>query len=310
MTESTNRNGCSHNGVVHVFVALLLWGILPLYWKMLGGILPLHIIANRIIWSLVFVLILLLFKGRIKEFFVAMVNHKDKYIIFFSGLIISFNWFTYIYAVNSDHIVEASLGYFINPLLTILMARIVLKEKLRYLQVVALVLATLGVAIITFGYGKIPFIALILAFTFSTYSLLKKTIKIDVVLGLSMETAAVFPIALGYLIHVSLQGGFVAGISVLEVLLIIGTGVVTAVPLMLFSYGAQRVQLTTLGFIQYLAPTISLFIGVILYKEPFTKMHLITFGLIWIALMVYSYSQFKEYSKYSSLKQKKVEMNK
>ncbi len=284
-------------GIGAVSLAIFLWGILPLYWKQLDRVASDQILANRVIWSFVFVLIILIFQGRIRELLAQ--SHKSQSIILcISGIIISLNWFTYIYAVNSDQIIEASLGYYINPLLTIFLGRVVLKEKLDHLQLIAVVLAGIGVSIITYSYGRVPLIALVLALTFSAYSLVKKRVNTEVIMGLSIETMAVLPLALGYLVFKNNQGQLAyPNLTVTELLFILGTGIITAIPLLLFSYGTRKVPLTTVGFIQYLAPTISLFLGIFLYKETFTTVHIITFVFIWTALMLYSFSQFNYYSR-------------
>ncbi|RNC28760.1 MAG: hypothetical protein AWM53_01201 [Candidatus Dichloromethanomonas elyunquensis] len=277
-------------GVAEVFSAIFLWGILPLYWKQLNRIPSDQIIANRIIWSFFFVMIILVFQGRITALISQMKKRKSS-VLYLSGVIIALNWFTYIYAVNSNQIIEASLGYYINPLLTIFLGRAVLKEKVNTFQIIAVILAAIGVIIMTIRYGRIPLIAVVLALTFSAYSLVKKRVDTEVIMGLSLETMAVLPLAAGYLLMLSVQGrSAYSFLSFSEVLLTIGTGVITAIPLFLFSDGARKVPLTTVGFIQYLSPTISLFLGIYLYHEAFTFIHMFTFSCIWTALLIYSFS--------------------
>lgn len=281
------------NGISSVFLAIFLWGVLPLYWKELQHVSSQQILANRIIWSFVFVVILIALKGRLKYLYKQLKSGQNN-ILFLSGIIISLNWFTYIYAVNSNHIIEASLGYYVNPLLTIFLGRIVLKEKLDHYQIIAVVLAAVGVGIMTLSYGRIPLITVILALSFSLYSLSKKSIKSEVTIGLAIETLAVLPLAIGYLIFLKFTGiSIYSELSLKEGIFLLGTGVITAIPLMLFSYGARKVPLTTVGFIQYLSPTITLFLGIFLYKESFTLLHIITFAFIWMALLIYSFSQIK-----------------
>ena len=290
---SDNKNRISIFGISSVFTAFFLWGVLPFYWKQLEGVAPEQILANRVIWSFIFVLILLFAQARTKELGNLLRNGNNS-TLFLCGFIISLNWFTYIYAVNTNHIVEASLGYYISPLLTIFLGRVVLKETLNRLQAIALILAFIGVGIITLSFGSIPLIAIILALTFSTYGLIKKKTNLDVTLGLAVETLAVTPIALGYLLFLSLKGEHIyTSLTSYELLFLIGTGIITAIPLLLFSYGAQKLPLTTIGFIQYSAPTISLFIGIFLYDEPFTMIHFLTFGFIWAALLIYSLSHIR-----------------
>jgi len=291
------------NGIGQVLAALLLWGILPLYWKQLDRIPSDQIIANRVIWSFLFVFVILILQKWVREF-IHNLGQRQSLILFASGFIISLNWFTYIYAVNSEHIIEASLGYYINPLLTIFLGRVVLKEKLNYLQLAAVVLAAAGVGIITFSYGRIPFIAMILALTFSAYSLVKKRVTTEVIMGLSLETLAVLPVAIGYLLWQNVQGRLVyTDLRTTEVIFLLGTGIITAIPLLLFSAGTRKVPLTTLGFLQYLSPTISLILGIFLYKETFTTAHLLTFVFIWTALFLYSISQFAYFSRHRKISQ-------
>jgi chloramphenicol-sensitive protein RarD len=186
-------------GITAIFASLLVWGFLPVYWKQIVHVTPVQILANRIIWSFVFVFIILLFQRRWREI-QALKNDRNLIFLIISGFVISLNWGTFIFAVNTGHIVDASLGYYINPLLTIFLGAVVLKEKLSGLQIIAVILAAVGVAVITVSYGSIPYIALVLAISFSAYSLLKRTIKTEVLLGLAAETFAVIPIAIGYLV--------------------------------------------------------------------------------------------------------------
>lgn len=296
---STKQN---KQGVIQVSLAILLWGILPLYWKLLESVPAQQILANRIIWSCVFVLLIVSFRGQFKQLLHVFKYGNCKTLIL-CGFIISLNWFTYIYAVNTGHIVDASLGYYINPLLTIFLGRVVLKEKLNIFQSIAVALAAIGVAVITFSHGRLPLITLVLACTFAVYSLLKKKVTEEVTLGLTVETLAVLPVAAGYLFYLSLQAVPVySGLSAGQLLLLMSTGVITVIPLMLFSQGAKTVPLTTIGFIQYLAPTISLLLGIFLYHEPFTGTYLITFIFIWVALLIYSLSQIIQYSAYKRYK--------
>lgn len=291
-----------YKGILAAFIAYTLWGILPIYWKLLDRISPDQVLANRIIWSFVFVALIIIGQGRWKE-----VNpfrlKKDNLLLYLCGIIISFNWFIFIYAVFTNHIVEASLGYYINPLLTIFLARIVLKEKLTGLQGVAVALAAAGVAVLTFSHGSLPIISLTLALTFSVYGLMKKKIQIEALPGLTLETFIVLPLAIGYLVFLQTKGQLVyPSLVAWEWILLLGTGVVTAVPLLLFAFSTRIIPLTTVGFIQYLSPTISLLIGVFIYKEPFTVHQAIAFSFIWVAIIIYSCTQMKDFSRDKSFK--------
>jgi chloramphenicol-sensitive protein RarD len=205
-----------------------------------------------------------------------------------AGILLSFNWLIYIYGVNSEHVVETSLGYFINPLFSVLLGMIFLKERLRALQWLPIGLAALGVIYLTWTYGSLPWIALSLAFTFGFYGLVKKKSPLGSLYGLTLETGLVFIPALGYLIYVeSIGQGAFGHTGVVSDLLMIGAGVVTTIPLLMFASAAKRIPLTMVGIMQYIAPTIQFLIGVLIYKEPFTTTSLIGFSMVWIALIVF-----------------------
>ena len=215
--------------------------------------------------------------------------------LFLASLFISINWFTYIYAVNTNHIVEASLGYYINPLIAVLLGVFVLREKVNKVQAISFVLAGIGVLYMTISVGKIPWISLILALSFGFYGLSKKLIKVDSILGLLLETLFILPFALlflGYL-GVNNQQSFSTG-ALTSDLLLIGSGVATAIPLLWFGIGAQKIPLYLVGFLQYISPTISLILGVVLYGESFTVDHLITFACIWIAIAMFSGANIRQ----------------
>lgn len=279
-------------GVCYAIAAFTAWGFLPLYWKALEQVPAMEILAHRILWSFVFVLTAVLMYNRWKNFKEILLNKSNRLTILLSTLLISANWFIYIWAVNNEHVVDASLGYYINPLLTIFLAMVILKERLNFWQLISLVLALIGVLIITLKYAQILWIALSLALTFAMYSLVKKLSNFDSVNGLALETITVVPISLIFIIFKQVDGTAAFGISsIYTTLLLIGAGVVTALPLLWFAQGARRVSLSTIGFIQYIAPSITLFLGVFLFKEPFTTLHVLSFGFIWCALTLYSLSQ-------------------
>lgn len=279
-------------GVCYAIAAFTAWGFLPLYWKALEQVPAMEILAHRILWSFVFVLTAVLMYNRWKNFKEILLNKSNRLTILLSTLLISANWFIYIWAVNNEHVIDASLGYYINPLLTIFLAMVILKERLNFWQLISLVLALIGVLIITLKYAQIPWIALSLALTFAMYSLVKKLSNFDSVNGLALETITVVPISLIFIIFKQVDGTAAFGISsIYTTLLLIGAGVVTALPLLWFAQGARRVSLSTIGFIQYIAPSITLFLGVFLFKEPFTTLHVLSFGFIWCALTLYSLSQ-------------------
>ena len=277
-------------GTVSAFSAFFLWGILPFYWKWLETVSSAEILGHRVIWSavLMWAVVLIANRARLRE---ALRDRRAILTAVAAGFLVGANWFIYTYSVVADRIVEASLGYYINPLVSVLLGVVVLRERLSRAQIVAVALATAGVLVLAFSYGRVPWISLGLAFSFATYGLVKKVGRLDATVGLTLELTGLFPIALVYLIslHTGGAGAFGAGTPAITWLLA-GAGIVTVVPLLLFGAGARRIPLSRVGFLQYLAPTLMLLIGTIFYGEPFTTAHAISFGLIWTALAVYTVS--------------------
>lgn len=295
-------------GVISAAWSYLIWGLLPIYWKLVDVVSSEEILANRVVWSFVFMIVLLALTkkiSRLKDTLQQLWTNKMQLIaLILASLLISCNWFVYIWAVNSDHMIEASLGYYINPLVSVLLGLIILKEKLNIPQIVSLVLATIGVLVLTLNYGSFPWISITLAVSFGLYGLAKKMIKLDSAIGLTLETMIVTPLGVIYMIYLFVQGNssFFA-ISPTIDLLLIGAGAATATPLLFFAIGAQKIPLSTLGFLQYIAPTISLILGVFVYGEHFSKSHLLAFVFIWSALTIYSVSKTKLFV--TTAKQKK-----
>jgi chloramphenicol-sensitive protein RarD len=288
----------TQKGVMYAGFSYLLWGLLPIYWKLLDNVNAQEILASRVVWSFIFMVIILvlskkwgLFVQTIKGF---AKNKKQMYALTIASLLISVNWFVYIWAVNSGHMIEASLGYYINPLISILLGMIVLKEKLSIYQYISFVLAAIGVLIISFSHGQFPWIALTLALSFGIYGLAKKLINVDSVVGLTLETLVITPIAVIYLGFLFINGShsFLAE-GIQTDLLLISAGAATAVPLLYFAKGAQKIPLSLLGFLQYIAPTITLLLGIFVYNEQFSKTQLLSFMFIWSALTIYSLSKTK-----------------
>lgn len=278
-----------NKGVFYAASAYIIWGLLPLYWKALHGVPTGQILANRIVWSLVFVGIILTARRHWAWFQPAV--HKPKVLLLFalSSLLLAINWFTYIWGVNNGFIVETSLGYFINPLVNVLLGYLVLHERLRPAQWLALAVAVAGVLYLTISYGAVPWIALILAFSFATYGLIRKTAPLNSAEGLFLETIILFLPAFGFLVMQNRQGvGAFGHMGTATTLLLMGAGAATSIPLLLFASGARRVTLTTLGLLQYIAPTLQFLIGVFIYGEPFGTARLIGFSLIWLALILYT----------------------
>lgn len=276
------------SGLFAALAAYVIWGLLPIYWKLLASVSSEEILAHRIVWSFIFLLLLLYVQKALPKFTGALKNPFTRRLFFLNGLIISMNWFIYIWAVNHNFIVEASLGYYINPIVSIIFGVFFFREKLSRIEWLAILLATIGVLILTIGYGKFPWISLALAFSFGFYGVVKKQRPLESTVSLTIETLAPLPIAILFLGYMGVSGqetftssGFVTTGLVL-------TGVITAVPLLLFGFGAQRIPFTVVGFLQFVAPTLSLAIGVLLYGEPFTGTHLIAFTFIWSAAFVFT----------------------
>lgn len=280
-------------GIFFAIAAYTLWGILPFYWKRLDHVPAYEILCHRMLWSLVFTTGLLSLRRRWQ--WVIHFRQHPRSLLFYllSAAILATNWFIFIWAVNSGFILDASLGYFINPLVSVLLGVLFLKEHLRTGQILAVVIAAVGVLYLTFGYGKFPWIALSLALTFGCYGLLRKTARLNSVEGLNVETAFMFFPALGFIMYRGFigQSAFVyAGWS--TSLLLILSGAVTAIPLILFAAGARRIPLNMIGFIQYITPTLNFFIGRFFYHEPLSPARLLGFVFIWIALTIYSFEGF------------------
>ena len=282
----------NHNmkkGLWYAVAAYLLWGLLPIYWKALQTVPATQIVAHRMVWSLVFVGILFVLRSRWSKFYQTFRNKKVLLIYFAAGVILTLNWLTYVWGVNAGYVVETALGYYINPLVYVLLGVLLLRERLRFWQWVGVGVATAGVLFLTFVYGSLPWIALALALSFGFYGLVKKMAPLNALDGLFLETALLFLPASFFLLYQG-QGGPGAfghtGITITT--LLIFTGVATGLPLLLFSAAAQRIPLTTIGVLQYIAPTLQFLLGVFLFGEEFNQTRLIGFSLIWLALIIYS----------------------
>ncbi len=295
-------------GMFYAAFSYFIWGILPIYWKWLSQVPSDEILANRVFWSFWFMIILLLaskksgaFSRTLKE-----MKAKTKLALTAASLLISANWFVYIWAVNSNHMVEASLGYYINPLVSVLLGVFILKESLSRAQAVSFVLAAVGVLVLTISYGQFPWISFTLAFSFGLYGLAKKLIKVDSAIGLTLETMVVAPIAFAYMIYLMAIGKeSLFHVSASTDFLLIGAGAATAIPLLFFAKGAQQIPLYMLGFLQYIAPTLTLLLGIFVYKEPFTGIDFISFFFIWSALLIFTVSRTKWYTNRTVKLQKK-----
>lgn len=287
-------------GIFFAAFAYALWGLLPIYWKFLSEVSADEILANRVFWSFWFMLVLLMVTGNLRAFKqegLSLIKRKKRLLaLVAASVLISINWFIYIWAVNTNQMVEASLGYYINPLVSVLLGVIVLKEILSKAQVVSFILALIGVLIITLSYGVFPWIAFTLAMSFGLYGLVKKMIKVDPAIGLTLETLTIMPIALIYMGYLMGSGSPALFSGMLDIdLLLIGAGAATAIPLLFFAKGAQKIPLYMIGFLQYIAPTLTLLLGVFVYNEPFSTIDLISFIFIWASLTLFTYSRSKWY---------------
>ncbi|SEA64206.1 EamA family transporter RarD [Paraburkholderia sartisoli] len=276
-------------GVAYALLAFTLWGLFPLYFKSLHQIAALEMLAHRMVWSMLFLFIVL--TVRMQWRWLGPVLRDRRLLARFaaSAVLLSTNWGVYIWAVNAGHIVEASLGYFINPLINVLFGLAFLDERLRRMQWFAVAIATAGVVWLTWENGRLPWISLTLAVSFAGYGLLRKTAKLGALEGLTLETVLLFPVAVLYLALLAAQGdnAFVSASWGVQTLLAMA-GPITAIPLLLFAAGARRIPYSMLGLIQYVTPTLQLLIGVAIYREPFSGAQLTGYGAIWIALAVYS----------------------
>lgn len=278
-----------NKGIAAALSAYLAWGIIPIYWKTMESIPAYEIICHRIIWSLIFLIILLILLKDWKWLKEVKANPRLFLTFILSATLISINWLTYIWAVNSGYIVDASLGYFINPLVNVFLGVVFLRERLRLFQWLSIIIAASGVLYLTMQFGQLPWIALTLAFTFGLYGLIRKTAALNSIEGLSLEMAILLIPAISALGFFSFKGAItVTSADIITKSFLVSTGVITAIPLLLFAYGARRVTLTTLGLLQYTAPSMQLFVGIYIYDESFTVNHALGFGLIWISLFLYS----------------------
>ncbi len=285
-------------GIFFGLAAYVLWGILPVYWKALEIVSPFEILSSRFMWSCVFVFLLIIFQKKwllfTKEVKQVFSNVKTGAAMAAAGITISFNWGTFIWAVNNGHIVETSMGYYINPLVSILFAVVFLRERLDKMQLAAITCAFIGVASMVYSFGKIPWVSLTLAFTFALYGLLKKILPVSALTSIMLETLLITPLALVYEYSLWQQGvSFYASENLQVIMMLTGAGVVTAIPLLLFTAGARLLPLKIIGFLQYISPTLTLLIGVFVYNEAFTASHLLAFGWIWAALLLFIVSQLR-----------------
>lgn len=285
-------------GVLYGLGAYLIWGVLPVYWKQLQHVAALEILASRFLWSAVFVFLLIAATGKFKIFLqesrAIFSSWKTGVCMILAAVTISFNWGIFIWAVEVGRIVETSMGYYINPLVSVLFGMLFLRERLSRLQIVAVLWAAAGIAVIIIKNGSLPWVSVGLAATFALYGLLKKLLKVQALTSIMLETLLISPLMAYYLYYLSGHGGNIyQSCDTRTLCFLVGAGVVTATPLLLFTGCAKLLPLNMVGFMQYMSPSITLLLGIFVYGEAFTMIHAVAFGCIWIGLMFFTYSQLR-----------------
>lgn len=284
----------TRRGILHGALAYGIWGVVPAFWKLLRDLPALEVLGHRVVWGLLTLLVLVMITSRQESLKTALRDRRVLLAMACSSVLLSINWGTFVYAVSSGRLLEASLGYFINPLVSVALGVLVLGEKLRRAQKLAIALAAVGVIALTVHRGHLPYLALILAATFGLYGLVRKTAKVESLVGSTIETALMAPIAVIGLGLLFAHGeGSLGHASGSTQALLVTTGVVTTVPLLLFTSAARRLPLSTVGFLQYLAPTGQFLLAVLAYREPFTREALAAFAIIWAGLAVFSFDLWK-----------------
>lgn len=279
----------AHAGALAATTCYFLWGLVPLYWKQLAQVEPLELIAHRHVWSLALLLVVVGAQGRFGDVIAAFRAPRALRTNLLSALLLTGNWLVYVWGVNSGHVIETSLGYFLVPLVNIAAGRFVLHEHLRRAQWIAIAVAATGVALMIVQHGRPPWIALVVAATWGGYSLMRKQSRLGSITGLTVETLLLVPFAIGFLAWRQHTGeGALGQVDLRTHVLILSSGVITAIPLVLFAYGARRIRLSTLGLLQYLAPSVHLVLGIWVYHEEFSRSRVLSFAFIWAALALYT----------------------
>ncbi|MDD4028944.1 MAG: EamA family transporter RarD [Caldisericia bacterium] len=282
-------------GLMYAIGSYIIWGVTPIFWKALASVQSFELMAYRILWSMPFLLLIILFSRKWKEFWkeIRQFSFKTYMLILLATGFLLINWCTFIWAVNNGFIVHTSLGYYINPIISILLGVIVLKESLTKLQWIAFALVTVGVLVLIYGIQSFPWISFTLAFSFGMYGMMKKKMKLPPITSLSIEMFIGSIVSVGYLVFLSRSTPLTfSSTSPTITILLIFTGAVTSIPLLMFNEGTQRLPLYWMGFLQYIAPTLSLMIGIFVYREAFSIVHFLAFCIIWSGLIVLSSSSF------------------
>lgn len=291
--NDSSRTSVSTVGIWSALGAYVCWGLFPIYWKFLSDMEAPVLLCHRVVWSCVVLVTVLALTGQLTELWRSLRQPKMLGVYALAAVLIAANWLTFVWAVNHKYIVETSLGYFINPLLNVVVGFLFFSERLRKMQWIALVIATCGVSYLTWSYGTVPWIALILASTFGLYGVVKKLAPLNAILGLSLETLILLIPAVIYLcVAANVYEQPIGSKTTAGWMLLAGTGVVTTIPLVLFAAAAQRIPLVLVGLFQYIAPSLQFLIGVLVYNEPFTPERQIGFSIVWIALFLFAVENF------------------
>jgi chloramphenicol-sensitive protein RarD len=289
----SSRNPDARRGALMAGGSFLLWGLLPLYWKQLQAVPATELLCHRMVWSLFFLLAMLAAQGTLRGLAAALAMPRLAALNILASLLLAANLFIYVWGVNHDRVIEISLGYFLSPLCYIALGRVLLRERLRRLQWAAVILAAFGVALLLLRLEHAPWVAFGLASTWAFYGVLKKKSALGSLHGLTIETLLLFPFAAAWLVWLAVRGGGAFGHATVSLhTLVIGTGLVTAVPLLMFAWGARRLRFTTIGLLQYLGPTLQFLIGLLVYHEPMGAPQLRAFAFIWAGLLLYTADSF------------------
>lgn len=290
-----SQDNQTKSGMLFAVAAYTMWGVAPIYFKQLTFIPASEILMHRVIWSVIVLAALILTLGQVRKVLQAVKSKRVILTLLAAGLLLAGNWLLFIWAVNNDFLLEASLGYFINPLINVALGRMFLAERLRPLQKIAVAIAVVGVGLLVFSYGRLPWIALTLAISFAIYGLLRKQVAVDSMPGLFIETTMMLPVAIVYWVFfATVSVDFAANASQINILLL-AAGVITVAPLLSFTAAARRIKYSTLGFFQYIGPSIMFVLATTIYDEPLSPERLTTFAFVWTALALFTYDSVKSY---------------
>ncbi|GGA46574.1 EamA family transporter RarD [Pelagibacterium lentulum] len=291
--RATGPGGDVRLGVMAALFTYTFWGLLPLFFKLLEDVDAVGVVANRIVFSLIFVAAILFLRKRFAEIVVALKDWRILALMGVSAVLIAINWLTFIWAVNNERVLEASFGYFINPLVSVAIGMAFLSERLSRTQAIAIAVALVAIGIQTFGLGTVPWISLVLAFSFGFYGFVRKTVNVGSLPGLAIETAILVPFSLAFLIYLLLGPQPTFYSDPMTTLYLVLTGPLTAIPLVMFAFAARQLRLSTIGMFQYIAPSLQFLSAVLLFGEELSPLRLLSFALIWVSLAIFSYGSFR-----------------